>query len=222
MIVPRFARPFQTITSLYASRRPPGLRKVETLVDYLAQPHKNTTSTVFKGTSFELEAKEALEQYGMRLRHSGGPQDKGVDLRGTWPLAACQEPPPLVIAQCKNFNKKCMPDHVRSLIGTVVSESRTAPTIGVLVTSDKDFTKNVMAAFKECELPLALAKIADCKVKSLLLNTAAEDLLPGYAFTTRFTKQGTSEVVLTFDGCIVEFADLTSKEVNSSSKNNVM
>ncbi|RUS14974.1 hypothetical protein BC937DRAFT_93072 [Endogone sp. FLAS-F59071] len=156
LIVPRFARPFQTITSLYASRRRPGPPKAETLVDYLAQPH-NTASTLFKGTSFELEAKEALEHY-------------------------------------------------------VVSESRTAPVIGVLVTSDKNFTKSVLAAFKECELPLALAKIADGKVKSMLLNSATEELLPGYAFTTRFTEQGTSEAVLTLDGCIVEFADLTSRE----------
>ncbi|RUS34813.1 hypothetical protein BC938DRAFT_478365 [Jimgerdemannia flammicorona] len=209
---PRLVHNFATTSFYRTSRCQPIFQKTETLVDYLAKPHKNPTSTVFKGTSFELEAKEVLEKYGMRLHHSGGRGDKGVDLRGIWQLEADQNSPPYIIAQCKNVNKKCQPEHIRSLIGTVVAESRTEPTIGIFVTSNKNFTKEVVADFKSCHLPLMLVKIADCQLKSLALNPAAEKLLPGYAVTTRFTTQGVPEVVFTFDGRIVELPTPISKE----------
>ncbi|RUP49725.1 hypothetical protein BC936DRAFT_141690 [Jimgerdemannia flammicorona] len=163
---PRLVHNFATTSFYRTSRCQPIFQKTETLVDYLAKPHKNPTSTVFKGTSFELEAKEVLEKY----------------------------------------------EHIRSLIGTVVAESRTEPTIGIFVTSNKNFTKEVVADFKSCHLPLMLVKIADCQLKSLALNPAAEKLLPGYAVTTRFTTQGVPEVVFTFDGRIVELPTPISKE----------
>lgn len=157
------------------------------LSKFLKQNDKDVTSTVYRGTMFELQTLESLEaSTGMKLQHVGGKSDGGVDLRGQWFNNIN------IIIQCKNLKTGCTPDHIRQLTGTTVISSIGKPkTIGILSTvSHRQFTRDVISHFNSSPVPLGLATIQGITLKSLMFNRRASDILKGLTITTQFDAQG--------------------------------
>lgn len=178
-----------------------------TLADFLAlSKGKDQTTATFRGTLFEWQTREALQTaFGMRLKHVGGKSDRGVDLRGEWPLkelkavrrdtqqaASLPDISPTILAQCKNVKSGCTPDHVRALIGTIMGYGEFAKdTLGIMaIAGYKNFTKDVVSQFMASPVPLSLAKIDGTLVQSLIFNHAADELLKGLTVTTHFDSRG--------------------------------
>ncbi|KAG0164765.1 hypothetical protein DFQ28_007704 [Apophysomyces sp. BC1034] len=169
---------------------------------------KDPETTVYRGTMFELQTLEAFQELGMRLHHVGGRSDKGVDLRGDWPLKRLTATlsNTHVIAQCKNLKMGCTPDHMRALIGTIVTDSAAAgkDVLGILATvSHRQFTSDVLAYFTGSQVALGLAKIEGTQVQSLMFNEAAKSILQGLAITVRYSSDGKAMPVLTYNGEIL-------------------
>lgn len=192
-----------------------------TLKDFLElSKGKDQTSNTFRGTLFEWQTKEALQaNFGMRLRHVGGRSDRGVDLRGSWPLrdlkairrdtqqiASLPDISPTILAQCKNVKSGCTPDHVRALIGTIMAHNdSTKDTIGIMaIAGDKNFTKDVISQFMASPVPLSLAKIDGIRLQSIMFNHAADTVLQGLTITTHFDSQGRPCPALLCDGHVLQ------------------
>ncbi|KAI7903982.1 uncharacterized protein BX663DRAFT_505985 [Cokeromyces recurvatus] len=160
------------------------------LQEFLNQKEKNITSALYKGTLFELQTLTLLTQTtGMNLDHVGGKSDGGIDLRGKW-FNDVQ-----VIIQCKNTKHGCTPDHVRELIGTVISCSQKKKTlIGILATAyhpnRPHFTRDVLSHFNKSPLPLGLAMIDNLTLKSFMFNNKAQSILKGLTISTRYDING--------------------------------
>ncbi|KAI9023050.1 hypothetical protein CLU79DRAFT_750101 [Phycomyces nitens] len=177
--------------------------------------HKDPNSTVYLGTMFEMQTMEALATIGMDLSHVGGKGDRGVDLSGEWPLALFHTfAVPQLIVQCKRLQKGCSPDHLRSLVGTVVNMSHpTHPTIGILATlGHRPFTKELTSHFSSSQVPLGLAMVEENTLKSLVFNFSAQEVLQGVVVTTRFTATGERVPMVTCKGQVVE----VNKKSNSN------
>lgn len=163
------------------------LREKSSLFTFLKQTDKDVTSTVYRGTMFELQTLECLQTTtGMTLEHVGGKSDGGIDLRGQWYNNIN------VIVQCKNLKTGCTPEHIRQLMGTtLISTTKKSKTIGILSTvSHKHFTRDVVSHFNSSPVPLGLATIQDTTLKSLMFNKKAEQILKGLSITTQFDTQG--------------------------------
>ncbi|KAL0091026.1 hypothetical protein J3Q64DRAFT_1708182 [Phycomyces blakesleeanus] len=169
--------------------------------------HKDPTSSVYLGTMFEMQTMEALQTIGMDLSHVGGKGDRGVDLSGEWPLALSSTfAVPRLIVQCKRLQKGCSPDHLRSLVGTVVNMAHpTQPTIGILATlGHRPFTKELSGHFLSSQVPLGLAMVDENCLKSLVFNLPAQEILQGVVVTTRYTAAGDRVPVVTFKGQVID------------------
>lgn len=71
----------------------------------------DVATTHFRGTLYELGAKEWLEQkLGCTLLRTGGAHDNGIDLLGTW------DSRPLLV-QCKNYATKIKASTIREMGG---------------------------------------------------------------------------------------------------------
>ncbi|KAI9496261.1 hypothetical protein BDB00DRAFT_731972, partial [Zychaea mexicana] len=65
--------------------------------------------------------------------------------------------------------------------------------IAMLATSsNKKYTADVISHFMESHMPLALARICDVRLDSLLFNPAAETVLQGLTVATQFDSNGNS------------------------------
>ncbi|KAH8552825.1 hypothetical protein BGW37DRAFT_518792 [Umbelopsis sp. PMI_123] len=170
---------------------------------------KDPTTNVQRGTRFEFCTQTALLQhFGMQLKHYGGRGDGGIDLRGVWPLSTLINsslPSNITLfVQCKDHQKGVSPEHVRSLIGAIVSQQDPSQlSIGILASpyTQKGFTSQVIKAFEATRIPLGLAIIDGLDVTELVFNENAKDAMPGLDVTRRFLpNNNTSEPVLTFNG----------------------
>jgi hypothetical protein len=170
---------------------------------------KDPNTNVQRGTRFEFCTQTALMQhFGMQLKHYGGRGDGGIDLRGIWPLSdLIHHSLPSTMAlfvQCKDHQKGVSPEHVRSLIGAMVSQQDPNHLgIGILASpyTQKGFTRQVIRAFDATHIPLGLAIIDGLDVTELVFNEAAKDAMPGVDVTRRFLpNQNTSEPIMTFNG----------------------
>lgn len=167
--------------------------KKNQLSSFLQQTDKDVTSTVYRGTLFELQTLECLESTtGMNLQHVGGKSDGGVDLRGHW-FNNIQ-----IIIQCKNLKTGCTPDHLRQLIGsTVISSSSKTKTIGILSTiSHRHFTRDVLSHFNSSPIALGLATLQDTSLKSLMFNKKAQSMLKGLTVTSQFDSKGNESIFI--------------------------
>jgi hypothetical protein len=163
------------------------------LTNFLKQTDKDVTSTVYRGTMFELQTLESLQTTtGMRLEHVGGKSDGGIDLRGQWFNNIN------IIIQCKNLKTGCTPDHIRQLMGTtVIFTTKKQKTIGILSTiSHRHFTRDVLSHFNSSPVPLGLATVQDTTLKSLMFNKKAQDILKGLIITTQFDTQGKEQLFI--------------------------
>ncbi|KAI7895536.1 uncharacterized protein EV154DRAFT_495188 [Mucor mucedo] len=173
-------------------RRLSTLTKKSRLSSFLQQADKDVTSTVYRGTLFELQTLECLETIaGMSLQHVGGKGDGGIDLRGHW-FNNIQ-----VIIQCKNLKTGCTPDHLRQLIGSTVISSSKKKTIGILSTiSHRHFTRDVLSHFNSSPIPLGLATVQDTSLKSLMFNKKAQSMLKGLTVTSQFDSEGNESIYI--------------------------
>jgi hypothetical protein len=170
----------------------------KSLSSFLEQTDKDITSTVYKGTLFELQTLETLSTTaGMKLEHVGGRSDRGIDLRGQWFHNIN------VLVQCKNTKQGCTPDHIRELIGTVASSSSPRKKIiGILSTvnrkqsSKNQFTPDVLQQFKASSTALGLVTIENTTLKSIMFNKKAQIVLEGLTITTQFDSEGCEFLVL--------------------------
>ena len=190
----------------------------------------DSKSTVHRGTLFEWQTHEVLEKsLGMRLRRVGGKSDGGIDLRGTWPLLRnlpslqkgeqndvsplAPAPTTSIIVQCKNTKAGCTPDHVRSLVGSAgaLYPDNNSSRIAVLATSsNKRYTADTISYFMDSNMPLALARICNVQLESLLFNPVAEEtILNGLAVTTQYDRQGHPTPILMYNGHIIDPSEIS-------------
>lgn len=173
--------------------------------------NKDPGTNFFRGTLFEWHTREALQSsLGMSLDHVGGRSDRGIDLRGTWPLSTTfprlpSGLQPDILAQCKNVRRGCTPDHLRSLVGAIVGHTSDTNTIGLLSTPyHKPFTPLFLSAFSGSRVPLGLVQIEGITLKSLIFNEAAKQLLPGISVTTYYDPQGETRPALLYQDEILK------------------
>lgn len=94
----------------------------------------SSISTVKRGLNYEKQCRQFLQSHlAMRLTVSGGPNDQGVDIRGSWTLQALRS----VIVQCKHYNKPVGPAVVREMEGTAAyyELNGTLPALSVICAS---------------------------------------------------------------------------------------
>ncbi|ORX44272.1 hypothetical protein DM01DRAFT_1340459 [Hesseltinella vesiculosa] len=135
----------------------------------------NQSSAVHRGRQFEHDTLKALSAIGMTLRHQGGKSDGGVDIKGAW---SALTPSVSVMVQCKNLKQGCQPEHLRGLVGATVGLGWREPILGILASaSPKSFTADTLAYFGGAPYPLALARVQQGQLESLVLNPTAQDWL---------------------------------------------
>ncbi|KAG0634336.1 hypothetical protein HOY80DRAFT_1060525 [Tuber brumale] len=141
-----------------------------------------THTTVYVGTLYEYTVKEALKSFGMSLERTGGRDDRGVDLRGTWtipnlPSERSQKPKVYdALVQCKCT--KIGPAVIRELDGTV--SSKKPETIGILA-APKQCSLGIRKHMSMSSRPLMYLCLRGKKgtVEQMIWNTSASVLLPG-------------------------------------------
>ncbi|KAI9355586.1 hypothetical protein BD770DRAFT_391267 [Pilaira anomala] len=174
--------------------------KQSQLAQFLKQ-EKDVTSTVYRGTLFELQTLASLEQNtGMSLQHVGGKSDGGIDLRGHWFNDIH------ILVQCKNIKGGCTPEHIRQLMGTtVISSNKRTKTIGILSTiSHRHFTRDVLSHFNASSIPLGLATVQDTNLKSLMFNRKAQAFLNGLTISSQFDSEGNESVYIDISSSLTE------------------
>ena len=127
------------------------------------------TSAAGRGAAYEKACLNTLKSWmGMRLHHTGGAGDGGVDLRGWW------EPGPLhagayrVLVQCKAEKKPVGPVVVRELEGTLLRAGwvdqraqATAPEpLFAILASASGFSKQSLLHTRSSPLPMLLLHLA--------------------------------------------------------------
>ncbi|GAN07959.1 conserved fungal protein [Mucor ambiguus] len=169
------------------------------LSSFLEQTDKDVTSTVYRGTLFELQTLETLATTaGMDLEHVGGKSDRGIDLRGQWFNDIS------ILVQCKNTKQGCTPDQIRELIGTVASS--TSPTrrkiIGILSivnrtqSNNNQFTPDVLQQFRTSTIALGLVTIENTTLKTIMFNKKAQSMLKGLSISTQYSPSGDEALVV--------------------------
>ncbi|KAG0128019.1 hypothetical protein HOY82DRAFT_46806 [Tuber indicum] len=141
-----------------------------------------THTTVYVGTLYEYTVKEALKSFGMSLERTGGRDDRGVDLRGTWTipnLPSEQSQKPRVydaLVQCKCT--KIHPAAIRELDGTV--SSKKPETIGILA-APEHCSPGIRKHMSMSPRPLMYLCLGGKEgiVEQIIWNTSASVLLPG-------------------------------------------
>ncbi|KAI4150440.1 MAG: hypothetical protein LQ340_004066 [Diploschistes diacapsis] len=86
---------------------------------YASRTGLSPTTTVFKGTKYEYICLSSLQRFGFSLLRTGGANDVGIDLMGTWTLPTSAHPL-RVLVQCKFRRAKPSPVLVRELEGSFI------------------------------------------------------------------------------------------------------
>lgn len=162
--------PFRTLSVSRLGRVPQTHGSLEDFIHHASLNRLDLTSTVYRGTLYEYTVLETLSTlYGFQLYRTGGADDRGIDLRGTWRLptvptssnaatdhATLSEDVKRVVIQCKHEAKKIGPRHVRELNGI----ARGPDTLSILVSSST-FTEKARQALMTSPNPICLAVIQE-------------------------------------------------------------
>jgi len=168
-----------------------GYDDLESYLKYADLIKLNTNSTVFHGTTYEMRAKEKLENALKikELRHSGGAFDNGIDLIGKldvkdwknnsdvqasylWngkrikPLVTKKNTEVSILVQCKNFRQKIAAKEIRELSGIFnyhVRPSEKNNTI-VIMTAPQTVTSQGIAQMNKVEMPLIFCQMSRLKL----------------------------------------------------------
>ncbi|CUS09103.1 unnamed protein product [Tuber aestivum] len=172
-----------------------------------------THTTVYVGTLYEYTVKEALKSFGISLERTGGRDDRGVDLRGTWTvpnLPSEQSQKPRVydaLVQCKCT--KVAPAAIRELDGA--ASLKKPETIGILA-APKHCSPGIRKHMAMSPRPLMYLCLRKERriVEQIIWNAPASVLLPGVGVRAIHIK-GRVEIVLTIHGH--EFRSLLSQNL---------
>ena len=140
-------------------------------------------NTVEKGLRLELKLMEILKNSSQITHKSGGPNDRGIDLRGRILCA----PNPLFICQCKNSELKLSTKYLRELEGTLSNE--TIGTVGIMATKT-EWTNNSLQMFHHSRFPLVgmTINLDDgnlSPIKSVMMNLQFQQLFPMLRVSTK-------------------------------------
>ncbi|KAK9472250.1 uncharacterized protein V1510DRAFT_417738 [Dipodascopsis tothii] len=160
-------------------------------------------STVFNGTLYEYTVMAALRKLsrGFALTRTGGANDRGIDVRGTWTVPAAARPqkstaatrrsadaspPPAelrtlrLVVSCKAEKAKPAVRHFRELAGTLPAEDR--HTLAILA-AQQPATVQGQRQLLAWDRPMAFLCVdsyADLgRVRQFYWNQAAQEFLQG-------------------------------------------
>lgn len=150
---------------------------LQSFIDYASASNLNRSSTVYKGTLFEYTVLETLTGYGFQLYRTGGNDDKGIDLRGSWHLSPTTHLD--VAIQCKHEAKKIGPKYVRELGGI-----KAPNTTLLMLASFNTYTPLAIQALMASTSPLCLGVIEPDnqdfgmgRLRQMIWNVAATNFL---------------------------------------------
>ena len=191
-----------------------------TFLEYARRTELSPSSTVFIGTHYEYTCQAALTRLGFSLTRTGGRDDAGIDLLGTWKLPGNQQLPCLV--QCKALSRKAPsrygigPREVREIEGVFAgapSGWRGERCVGVLC-AGREATRGVREAVRRSRRGLIWVYVeetvgkdhetevgAPAKVRQLLWNEQVASMgAEGVNVDVKYVSPDSSEkeVVLTY------------------------
>lgn len=146
-------------------------------LNYASRVGLDPKSTTYVGTHYEYTCLASLARLGLSLKRIGGASDFGIDLLGTWDLAAV----PLhlkVLVQCKALARAADPKLVRELEGAFAGAPvgwRETRVLGLLVTQ-REATKGVRDAVGRSRWPMGFVMCSrEGKILQMLWNRRAEE-----------------------------------------------
>ncbi|KAK8829756.1 hypothetical protein WA577_001150, partial [Blastocystis sp. JDR] len=140
----------------------------------------STVSAASKGMQFEEQVLQTLLPLGMTLHRCGGPNDRGIDIRGTWHVNSTDIP---LIVQCKN-TKQSKPQFVREFVGVMNRESTAEcneKPVGLLCLSSS-ITNSLLRESALSNYPFALVRVVDSHIQSFQPNYALLRCYPDLHF----------------------------------------
>lgn len=147
-------------------------------IDYASATKLDRSSTVYRGTLYEYTVLETLASFAFKLYRTGGTDDKGIDLRGSWHLTHhdakkteaqdSSEKPLEVVIQCKNEAKRVGPRYIRELSGIKAPKGTL-----LILASSSTFTELAIQALMTSESPLCLAVISQVNIAGLIKSDAS-------------------------------------------------
>ena len=187
------SRAFSTLPTLrshqgYRSRnnyRDPSHYDLPSFLAHAQRVSLPSKASVYIGTYYEYLCASALRRLSFNLSRSGGANDRGIDLYGTWQVP-CLQYPLRVLVQCKARKEaRIGPDAVRELEGAVAGAPdgwRLPSTIGVLC-GKQPATNGVREAVKKSGTPILWIMVeehAEAKhvgrVRQVLWNERVDEL----------------------------------------------
>ncbi|KAA8644157.1 hypothetical protein EYZ11_008477 [Aspergillus tanneri] len=175
---------------------------------YAQRQSLSPTTTTYIGTHYEYTVQEKLRAFSFDLTRTGGRDDLGIDLLGTFHPPS-HEHPFRVLVQCKSLRTKLGPNLVRELEGTFARAPRGwgpgTDAIGILV-SPREATRGVRDALARSASPILwLTMQRDGWLRQALWNARAQQLgLGPLGVQVRYDSvdggEMKSSVVLTWDG----------------------
>ena len=136
-------------------------------------------STVYVGTYYEYLAQLSLKRLGFTLENTGGSNDYGIDLLGTWSLPVKPRPINLkVLVQCKALASRGGPNLIRELEGAFNGAPHTfgGPGLLGLLVTQKPATKGMRDALGRSNWPMGSVTITgEGWVVQVLWNRGAEE-----------------------------------------------
>ena len=136
-------------------------------------------STVYVGTYYEYLAQLSLKRLGFTLENTGGSNDYGIDLLGTWSLPVKPRPINLkVLVQCKALASRGGPNLIRELGGAFNGAPHTfgGPGLLGLLVTQKPATKGMRDALGRSNWPIGCVTMTpEGRVVQMLWNRRAEE-----------------------------------------------
>ncbi|KAF2077138.1 hypothetical protein CYY_001585 [Polysphondylium violaceum] len=156
-------------------------------INQLEQERQEEKSKYRIGTEYEYLCISIFNSFGMKLKRSGGSNDKGVDFIGEWKPSTIKYN---IIGQCKKYSKKVGPNVIREFDSTLSryienqekqSKSKILKSnhqcIGI-ITSHSGFTATNKSLIEDYQHPIILCHIVDQGILSFHMNLIARNLLP--------------------------------------------
>lgn len=136
-------------------------------------------STVYVGTYYEYLTQSFLRRLGFHLHNTGGSNDYGIDLLGTWNLPVKPRLINLkVLVQCKALASRGGPNLIRELEGAFNGAPHTfrGPGLLGLLVTQKPATKGMRDALGRSNWPMGCVTITgEGRVVQMLWNRRAEE-----------------------------------------------
>lgn len=136
---------------------------------YRANLHLKFGMSVLKGARFEARVLEYFSKYPFNLNQKGGPNDRGIDIRGKLILETTRYD---TIIQCKHESGITAPKYIRELEGVVSRED----CIGILCTH-QSWSRNAIKYCQYSQMPMMGCVLNDQDVR-IWLNLALQRRIP--------------------------------------------